>query len=82
MGEVDTVCLPSFYNSDECFFQILNQTLDAIPTIATQLKIIAAVKASRQGGDGSFIRRGNTLNACIFIFNIDPWSSAVNMLDV
>ena len=34
------------------FFQILNQTLESIPTIATQLKIIAAVKASRQGGDG------------------------------
>lgn len=29
----------------------LRQSLEAIPTIATQLKIIAAVKASRQGGE-------------------------------
>ncbi len=28
------------------------QVVDKIPTIATQLKIIAAVKATRQGGDG------------------------------
>ena len=32
--------------------QTLLQVVDAIPTIATQLKIIAAVKATRQGGDG------------------------------
>lgn len=32
--------------------QAVLQVVDKIPTIATQLKIIAAVKATRQGGDG------------------------------
>ena len=32
--------------------QTILQVVDKIPTIATQLKIIAAVKATRQGGDG------------------------------
>ena len=32
--------------------QAILQVVDKIPTIATQLKIIATVKATRQGGDG------------------------------
>ena len=32
--------------------QAVLQVVDKIPTISTQLKIIAAVKATRQGGDG------------------------------
>jgi hypothetical protein len=34
------------------YIQAVLQVVDKIPTIATQLKIIAAVKATRQGGDG------------------------------
>jgi hypothetical protein len=32
--------------------QAVLQVVDKLPTISTQLKIIAAVKATRQGGDG------------------------------
>jgi len=31
------------------------QVVDKLPTISTQLKIIAAVKATRQGGDGEWL---------------------------
>ena len=34
--------------------QAVLQVVDKIPTISTQLKIIAAVKATRQGGDGEW----------------------------
>ena len=34
--------------------QAVLQVVDKIPTIATQLKIIAAVKATRQGGNGKW----------------------------
>ena len=44
--------------------QTLLQVVDAIPTIGTQLKIIAAVKATRQGGDGM-------LGIIITLFNMD-----------
>ena len=45
--------------------QSLLQAVDAIPTIATQLKIIAAVKATRQG-DGM-------LGIIITLFNMDVY---------
>jgi len=34
--------------------QSLLQIVDKLPTIGTQLKIIASVKATTQGGDGQF----------------------------
>jgi hypothetical protein len=37
--------------------QAILQVVDKIPTIATQLKIITAVKATRQGGDGEWNSR-------------------------
>ena len=43
---------------DLCLFCLSDSVAsggDKIPTIATQLKIIAAVKATRQGGDGEAI---------------------------
>ena len=40
------------------WYQAVLQVVDKIPTIATQLKIIAAVKATRQGGDGKSWREG------------------------
>ena len=39
-------------NMNVWILQAILQVVDKIPTIATQLKIIAAVKATRQGGDG------------------------------
>ena len=38
-----------------CPLQTVLQVVEKIPTISTQLKIIAAVKATRQGGDGLYI---------------------------
>ena len=35
--------------------QAVLQVVDKLPTISTQLKIIAAVKATRQGGDGKSV---------------------------
>ena len=35
--------------------QAVLQVVDKLPTISTQLKIIAAVKATRQGGDGKLM---------------------------
>ena len=35
--------------------QAVLQVVDKLPTIATQLKIIATVKATRQGGDGMYM---------------------------
>ena len=37
-----------------CIIQSLLQIVDKLPTIGTQLKIIASVKATTQGGDGQF----------------------------
>ena len=34
------------------YIQTVLQVVDKLPTISTQLKITAAVKATRQGGDG------------------------------
>lgn len=39
-------------NRDLIFLQAILQIVDKLPTISTQLKIIAAVKATRQGGNG------------------------------
>lgn len=36
-------------------FQTLTQTIERIPTISTQLKIVATVKATMIGADGNFI---------------------------
>ena len=50
-----------------CSTQAILQVVDKIPTIGTQLKIIAAVKATRQGGDGECIY------SCVF------WKECVSL---
>lgn len=45
----------SLYIQNHCSLQSILQVVDKIPTIATQLKIITAVKATRQGGDGESV---------------------------
>ena len=40
------------------YMQAVLQVVDKLPTISTQLKIIAAVKATRQGGDGKQYKLG------------------------
>ena len=46
------ICIIIDFNT-HCM-QSLLQIVDKLPTIGTQLKIIASVKASTQGGDGQY----------------------------
>ena len=47
--------------------------VDKIPTIATQLKIITAVKATRQGGDGEGMMVTLSCTTCtLYNYNMYP----------